>query len=80
MFQGDRPLLNEMTLRCADGLVTTPPHSIRVPPETPPGTYSVKIGLYIPLRKTRVNIRKSSLPTEKDGAILGTVKIERSEN
>jgi hypothetical protein len=75
VFQGDRSLSADLPLRPEDGIVEGLGADLTVPASVPPGDYTVRVGLYIPMQSKRLKIRETELPHRRNGAAIGTVRV-----
>ena len=51
--------------------------TLAVRPGTPPGTYRVKIGVWLPTERTRLRVAKTDLEGTYQGVIAGTFTVVR---
>lgn len=76
VFQGDQPLLRLIRANRLDedkllpGLI-----EIQVPPETPPGRYKVKTGIWIPSQRKRIKVTEAAVEHDRRSVVLTTIEV-----
>jgi hypothetical protein len=51
--------------------------SLLVPPDTPPGRYQVRIGVWLPERRMQLEVAGTELPTTGRAVVAGTLEVTR---
>ncbi len=77
-FQGDRALMVDLPLLPTDGLVEGVGAEISVPEHVQAGTYSVRVGLFIPMQSRQLKLKASTIPSVENGVVLGSVQVASS--
>lgn len=76
VFYGDTGLTNLLRLARSGEDARSPAFMrIRVPPDTPPGTYALKAGVYIPAQRKRIKVAETDLKHDKRGVWLTRIEV-----
>lgn len=75
VFFGDAHLIEGLKMSAFDDSVHPPRITINIPPETPPGTYDLVAGLWVPSQKRRIQIKTADAPFSRRGVLIATIEV-----
>lgn len=75
VFHGDRRLMDFLRMRDDLDLLVPPFVDIAIPKDIAPGTYDIKVGVWIPAHRRNIRVREADVPHDRRGACIAVIEI-----